>query len=93
MTRNDAWTLFTEMPRPRRRRRRRAVPAPTAERPRVGDKVMFGRKQGEKTLGAVIEVNRTRAKIKQLESRGVYRDHQIGTVWAVPFSLLSRVDS
>jgi len=51
---------------------------------KVGDKVVFGRSQGEKTLGEVVKVNRTRLKIKQLESRGT---HAIGAQWVVPFHL------
>lgn len=60
---------------------------------RVGDKVMFGRRFGEKTLGEVVKVNRTRVKVKQLEARGTMRDYPIGTVWTVPFALCSAVAS
>ncbi len=58
--------------------------------PKPGDKVYFGRSHGEQTLGRVKKVNRSRAKVEQLESRGVYRSHPVGTVWTVPFSLLSK---
>lgn len=58
-----------------------------------GDKVYFGRVNGEKTLGEVTKVNRTKAKVKQLESRGTYRSYSVGTIWTVPFSLLQKADS
>jgi hypothetical protein len=57
--------------------------------PTKGQRVLFGRSHGEKTLGEVVKVNRTRASVKQLEARGVYRDYPVGTVWQVPFTLLS----
>jgi hypothetical protein len=50
----------------------------------VGDKVLFGRTFGEKTLGEIVKVNRVKLKIRQLENRGTFRDHAIGTVWTVP---------
>jgi hypothetical protein len=53
----------------------------------VGDKVLFGRGQGEKTLGEVVKVNRTKLKVKQLEERGTHRNYPVGTVWTVPPSL------
>lgn len=56
-----------------------------------GDKVFFGRPNGEKTLGEVVKVNRVKVKVKQLESRGTYKSYPIGTVWTVPVSLLSNV--
>lgn len=58
----------------------------------TGMKVFFGRPNGEKTLGTVIKVNRKKCKVRQEEQRGMYRDHPIGTVWTVPFSLISPVD-
>jgi len=48
---------------------------------KIGDRVLFGRTRGEKTLGEVVKVNPSRLKIKQLEARG---GHPIGTEWAVP---------
>lgn len=57
--------------------------------PAKGQKVFFGRSRGEQTLGEVVKVNRARAKVRQLESRGVMKDHAIGTIWTVPFSLLT----
>jgi hypothetical protein len=53
-----------------------------------GDKVYFGRKNGEKTLGEIVRVNRRSYTIKQLESRGLYRDYAVGTKWKVAKSLV-----
>ena len=58
----------------------------------VGDKIHFGRSHGEKTLGEVVKVNRTRVKVKQLEARGTMKDHPVGTIWTVPFALCSPLD-
>ena len=54
---------------------------------RIGDVVIFGRKQGEKTLGTVVKVNQKTVKIRQDEQRGTMKSHALGTVWKVPFSL------
>ena len=56
---------------------------------KVGDKVYFGRKNGEKTLGEIVKVNRKTYKVRQLESRGMYRDHAVGTRWNVAKSLVT----
>lgn len=53
----------------------------------LGQKVYFGRPSGEKTLGEIVKLNPTRAKVKTLTGRGSHR--QSGTVWSVPYSLLS----
>jgi len=57
-----------------------------------GDRVLFGRANGEQTLGEVVKVNRVKVKVKQLDSRGTYRSYPVGTVWTVPVSLLKRAD-
>jgi hypothetical protein len=56
----------------------------------IGEKVLFGRSRGEQTLGEIIKKNPKRAKIKQLESRGTQKTHQVGTVWTVPYTLLTK---
>jgi hypothetical protein len=61
--------------------------------PALGSKVYFGRSLGEQTLGEVIKVNRTSALIKQLESRGTRKAHEVGKVWRVPFILLAPAPS
>jgi hypothetical protein len=57
--------------------------------PSRGQRVFFGRRHGEQTLGEVIKVNRASVKVKQLEARGVLKDHRVGTVWTVARSLVS----
>ena len=59
---------------------------------RIGDIVLFGRGQGEKTLGEVIKVNRKKVKVKTLESRGNGRGGAAGAVWGVPPSLCVRAN-
>ena len=53
----------------------------------VGDKVIFGRPNGEKTLGKVVKVNRATLKVEQLEERGSSRDYKPGTIWNIPHNL------
>ena len=55
----------------------------------IGQRVNFGRKHGQQTLGEVVKVNRTKAKVRQLEARGTMKDHKVGTIWTVPFSMLT----
>jgi hypothetical protein len=54
---------------------------------KVGDKILFGRTHGEKTLGTVMKVNRKTVAVRQDESRGTMRDYKVGTKWKVPFTL------
>lgn len=56
---------------------------------KIGDKVYFGRDGGEQTLGEIVKINRVKVKVKQLDSRGTYRAHPIGSMWSVPVSLLT----
>lgn len=55
---------------------------------KVGDKVLFGREAGERTLGEVVKINRVKIKVKQLEARGTFRSYPVGTIWTVPPSLV-----
>jgi hypothetical protein len=48
---------------------------------KIGDKVLFGRPNGEKTLGVVEKVNAASLKIRTLESRG--HAHGAGVIWRV----------
>ena len=48
-----------------------------------GMKVLFGRDNGEKTLGEIVKVNPTTFKVKQLEARGSQKTHTVGTIWKV----------
>lgn len=54
----------------------------------VGQQVYFGRGQGEQTLGEIVKLNPSKAKVKQLEKRGEKRQYEIGTIWTVPYSLI-----
>lgn len=56
---------------------------------KVDDMVYFGRTHGEKTLGKIKKVNPKKYKIEQMEDRGSIRDYPIGTLWTVPFHLVS----
>jgi hypothetical protein len=56
---------------------------------KVGMKVFFGRERGQKTLGEIVKVNRTRAKVRTLEVRGHRAAAKAGEVWTVPFSMLT----
>ena len=58
---------------------------------RKGEMVLFGRNNGEKTLGRVDKVNRKRLKIEQMESRGMYKSHKVGTIWTVPPYMCQKV--
>lgn len=57
-----------------------------------GMKVMFGRRNGQQTLGEIVKVNPKKLKVKQLESRGVYKNHPVGSIWGVPKSLCTPVN-
>lgn len=57
---------------------------------RIGQKVYFGRPNGEKTLGEIVKLNPSKAKVKTLQNRG---DHyQAGMVWSVPYSIMTPAD-
>lgn len=58
---------------------------------KVGDKVLFGRQFGEKTLGTVVKVNKKSIKIRQDETRGMRRTRPEGTIWRVHPSLVELV--
>lgn len=60
---------------------------------KVGERVLFGRDNGEKTLGEVVKVNRAKLKVKQLEGRGTFRSYPAGTIWTVPPSLCQKTDA
>ncbi len=57
----------------------------------VGDKVHFGRKNGQQSLGEVVKVNRKSLKIKLLEPRGMYKAHKVGGIWRCHPSLCTPV--
>lgn len=51
----------------------------------VGKRVVFGRVDGEQTLGRIVAVNQVRAKVETLES-GAGRP--AGTLFNVPYHLM-----
>jgi len=53
---------------------------------RVGMRVYFGRPNGQKTLGEILRVNPSKAKVRVLEQRGT---HSISAEWSVPYSLMT----
>lgn len=57
---------------------------------RIGIKVVFGRpgQLAEKSVGEIIKLNPTKAKVKLLEERGTHRTYPVGTIFAVPYSLM-----
>lgn len=56
---------------------------------RVGMIVTFGRENGEKTLGEVVKMNPTKAKVKTIDGRGNGRGSIPGTIWGVPYSMMT----
>ena len=58
----------------------------------IGDRVYFGRTNGEKSLGEVVKVNRKSLKVKLLEERGARRNYAVGGTWRVPPSLCTLAD-
>jgi hypothetical protein len=55
----------------------------------VGGKVQFGRDKGEQTVGEIVKVNGKRCKVRTLTARGKNGRSAAGSVWTVPFSLLT----
>lgn len=53
---------------------------------RQGMKVIFGRENGEHTLGIIEKMNPMKAKVKTLEDRGTRTI--AGQVWSVPYSMM-----
>jgi len=51
----------------------------------IGDTVLFGRTNGEKTRGRVVKINASTIKVEQTEERG---GRPLGTVWRVAASLV-----
>lgn len=54
----------------------------------VGQKVVFGRRRGEQTLGEITKINLKTAGVQTLEDRGRQRRSGAGRTWKVPFSLM-----
>ncbi len=58
---------------------------------RVGMKVFFGRPNGQKTLGQIVKIGRSKCKVRSLETRG-YRETS-GEIWNVPVTLMTPEDN
>jgi hypothetical protein len=59
------------------------------EQCKVGMTVSFGRGRGAHTKGRVLKVNEKKAKVETLEQRN---SNAAGTIWNVPYSLLTAVE-
>ena len=59
---------------------------------KVGDQVVFGRPNGERTRGTVVRVNRKSLSIEQTEVRGQKRVRAVGTKWRVHPSLVQHAN-
>lgn len=55
----------------------------------VGMVVKFGRYNGEQTLAKIKKINPKKCKLEQLEPRGVKKTYPVGTIWSVPYSMMS----
>lgn len=54
--------------------------------------VKFGRENGEQTLGKIVKLNHTKAKIQIVQNRGNGRGSVPGSLWSVPYSLIYPAD-
>jgi hypothetical protein len=57
-----------------------------------GDKVYFGRENGQRTLGIIHKKNPKRAKVKLLEKRGHGFGSEIGSVWNVAYGAMEHAE-
>jgi hypothetical protein len=62
------------------------------EQLRIGTKVYFGRENGQRTLGEIAKLNPTKAKVRTLEDRGQNGRSPVGSLWNVPYSMLTLAD-
>jgi hypothetical protein len=58
---------------------------------KVGDLVLFGRPNGQKTQGRVVRVNPVSITVEQTEERGVVKVREAGTKWRLHPSLVQLV--
>lgn len=52
---------------------------------KIGDIVVFGAKNGQKTIGEIVKRNSVNAVVAQLEERGVQKVRAVGTKWNVRY--------
>lgn len=60
---------------------------------RIGDRVLFGRPNGEQSLGEVIKINSASVKVRLLENRGGGRGSTTGSIWNVHKTLCRPVEA
>jgi len=58
----------------------------------VNKQILFGRSNGEKTLGTILKVNVNKCNVRQDDMRG-NAGHPIGTIWRVPFEMIYVIGS
>jgi hypothetical protein len=58
----------------------------------VGQRVRFGRPNGQQTVGTVIKKNPAKAKVQLEEARGTGRGSPAGSIWLVPYAMMSPAD-
>ena len=56
----------------------------------IGDLILFGRENGEKTRGRIVGINPKTVKVEQTEARG---GRPVGTVWRVAPSFIYPLES
>jgi len=59
----------------------------------VGQKVMFGRRNGEMTLATIVKINQKNFKVKTLEGRGTKKNYKVGSLGTVSPSLCTPIVS
>ena len=57
-----------------------------------GKQILFGRPNGEKTLGTIMKVNINKCNVRQDDMRG-NAGRPIGTIWRVPFEMIYARDA
>ena len=57
-----------------------------------GKQILFGRPNGEKTLGTILKVNINKCNVRQDDMRG-NAGRPIGTIWRVPFEMIYARDA
>lgn len=59
---------------------------------RVGMQVYFGLENGQKTLAKIVKLNPTKVKVETLETRGIDGRSKVGSLWNVPYGMLTPAD-
>ncbi len=56
---------------------------------KIGQKVYFGSKNGQKTLAEIVRLNAKSAKVRTLEQRGYRNGARVGEEWNVTYGLMT----